>query len=133
MSISKSYNKNTGITYVYDVYENYWDKEKKKNIQKRKMIGKIDPETGEIVPTRSRSKKTNAEKSPSNSSGQPNYESLYRQAQSELDQTKLELSLLQNRYDSLKKQLNSVLRFILPTMEEQIDYLHQLEEEISHD
>ena len=27
MSISKSYNKNNGVTYVYDVYENYWDKD----------------------------------------------------------------------------------------------------------
>lgn len=28
MSISKSYNKQTGVTYVYEVYENYWNKEK---------------------------------------------------------------------------------------------------------
>lgn len=48
MSISRSFNKNTGVTYVYDVYENYWDKEKKKYVQKRRLIGKIDPETGQI-------------------------------------------------------------------------------------
>lgn len=52
MSYSKSYNKNTGITYVYEVLENKWDKEKKRAVNKRRLIGKIDPVTGEIVPTR---------------------------------------------------------------------------------
>ena len=54
MSISKSYNKQNGVTYVYEVIENYWDKEKKQSRSKRKLIGKIDPVTGEIVPTSSR-------------------------------------------------------------------------------
>lgn len=44
-------NKKSGITYVYES-ESYWDKEKKQPRNKRKLIGKIDPETGEIVPTR---------------------------------------------------------------------------------
>ena len=56
MSISKSFNKQNGVTYVYEVTENYWDKEKKRPKTKRKLIGKIDPETNEIVPT-SRKKK----------------------------------------------------------------------------
>lgn len=56
MSISRSYNKQTGVTYVYEVYENYWNKEKKRPESKRRLIGKIDPETGRIVPT-SRQKK----------------------------------------------------------------------------
>lgn len=57
MSISKSFNKKTGTTYVYDVYENYWDKDLKKQVTKRRCIGKIDPDTGEIIPTRIRKKK----------------------------------------------------------------------------
>ena len=56
MSISKSYNKQNGVTYVYEVYENHWNKEKKRPESRRRLIGKIDPETGEIVPT-SRAKK----------------------------------------------------------------------------
>lgn len=43
--------KKSGITYVYES-ESYWDKEKKQPRNKRKLIGKIDPETGEIIPTR---------------------------------------------------------------------------------
>ena len=45
-------NKKTGITYVYQ-NEPYWDKEKQQSRAKRKLVGKLDPVTGEIVPTRS--------------------------------------------------------------------------------
>ena len=72
MSISKSYNKQNGVTYVYEVTENYWDKEKKRPQSKRKLIGKIDPETNEIVPT---SRKRHAEKD-----NDSNYKSLYENA-----------------------------------------------------
>lgn len=50
MSLVKLTNKKTGITYVYES-TSYYDKEKKQSRPKRKLIGKIDPETGEIVPT----------------------------------------------------------------------------------
>lgn len=50
MAIVKSYNKERDVTYVYDSYS-YWDKEKKQPRSKRKLIGKIDPVTGEVVPT----------------------------------------------------------------------------------
>ena len=49
MSISKSFNKQNGVTYVYEVTENCWDKEKKRPRTKRKLIGKIDPVTNEII------------------------------------------------------------------------------------
>ncbi len=61
MSQVKVTNKKSGITYVYESFS-YWDKEKKQPRNKRKLIGKIDPETGEIVPTRGRSKKISDEK-----------------------------------------------------------------------
>ncbi len=44
-------NKKTGITYAYESVS-YWDKEKKQSRAKRKCIGKVDPRTGEIIPTR---------------------------------------------------------------------------------
>lgn len=50
MAILKVYNKKRDITYVYDSYS-YWDKEKQQPRSKRKLIGKVDPVTGEIVPT----------------------------------------------------------------------------------
>ncbi|BBH25243.1 hypothetical protein SG0102_18840 [Intestinibaculum porci] len=50
MAIIKQTNKTTGITYVYES-KSYWDPEKKQARSKRKLIGKIDPETGKMVPT----------------------------------------------------------------------------------
>ena len=56
--------KRSGITYAYESIS-YWDKEKKQSRAKRKLIGRVDKETGEIVLTdgRGRRKKTSAEQS----------------------------------------------------------------------
>lgn len=56
MAIIKKYNKQNGTTYVYDSVS-YWDKEKQQPRSKRKLIGKIDPVSGEIVPTEGRGRK----------------------------------------------------------------------------
>ena len=56
MAIIKKYNKENGTTYVYDSVS-YWDKEKQQPRSKRKLIGKLDPVTGEIVPTGGRGRK----------------------------------------------------------------------------
>ena len=50
MAIIKHLDKKYGVVYVYESVS-YWDKEKKQPRSKRKLIGKIDPVTGEIVPT----------------------------------------------------------------------------------
>jgi len=50
MSIVKLKDKRSGTTYVYES-ESYWDKEKKQPRSRRKLIGKLDEETGEIIPT----------------------------------------------------------------------------------
>lgn len=54
-------NKKTGVTYAYESIS-YWDKEKQQSRAKRKCIGKVDPETGRIVPTRGRKRATPTEK-----------------------------------------------------------------------
>lgn len=56
MAIIKQYDKRSGITYAYESHS-YWDPEKKMTRAKRKLIGRVDPETGEIVPTDGRNKK----------------------------------------------------------------------------
>ena len=55
MAIIKQFDKRSGITYVYDS-KSYYDKEKKCSRAKRTLIGKLDPDTGEIVPTDGRNK-----------------------------------------------------------------------------
>lgn len=110
MSISKSYNKRTGVTYVYEVYENYWNKEKKRPESKRRLIGKIDPETGEVVPT-SRARK----KADKNDNGTQNYRVKYEEAKEKLAQQEKEIT-------DLKDRLSIVLS-------EELAYLSEIEHE----
>ena len=50
MSMIKHKDPKSGTVYVYSS-ESYWDKEKKQPRSRRKLIGKLDEETGEIIPT----------------------------------------------------------------------------------
>jgi len=55
MAVIFQHDKRSGITYAYDSYS-YWDKEKKMTRAKRKLIGRLNKETGEIVPTDGRNR-----------------------------------------------------------------------------
>ena len=102
MSISKSYNKQNGVTYVYEVIENYWDKEKKQSRSKRKLIGKIDPVTGEIVPTSSRGR-------PKKSDDSADYKVLYEKTQKELAAKDKRIAELEGVIrDYLKDEVNAL-------------------------
>ena len=54
----------TGITYAYES-KAVWDKEKKQSRAKRRLIGRVDPETKEIVPTDGRGRKRSPDYDPS--------------------------------------------------------------------
>lgn len=56
MSIVHQLDKRSGITYVYES-TSYWDKEKKQARSHRKLIGRLDPETGKVLPTDGRGHK----------------------------------------------------------------------------
>ena len=60
MGIVYQKDKRVGITYAYE-NESYWDKEKQQPRSKRKLIGRLDEVTGEIVPTREYNKKKTEE------------------------------------------------------------------------
>lgn len=70
MAIIKKYNAKYNTTYVYDSVS-YWDKELKQPRSKRKLIGKIDPVTGEIVPTAGRGRKPKKNKTPTEAERHP--------------------------------------------------------------
>ena len=49
MAITKSYNRQTDTYYAYETtYE--WSDEKQKRIQRKRCIGKFDPDTGMVIP-----------------------------------------------------------------------------------
>jgi len=56
MAIVYQHDKRSGITYAYES-ESHWDKEKKQSRAKRKLIGRVDKQTGKIVPTDGRGKR----------------------------------------------------------------------------
>ena len=71
MGIVKQLDKRTGITYVYES-KAFWDKEKHQSRAQRTLIGKIDPETGEMIPTDGRHRKTDEP-----TEKEPDYKKLY--------------------------------------------------------
>lgn len=54
-SITYHKNKKTGAVYAYSV-ESYWDKEKKAPRNKQVCLGRVDPQTKEIIPSKRRKK-----------------------------------------------------------------------------
>lgn len=102
MAIIKQYHKDTDTTYVYES-ESYWDPKLKQARSKRRCIGKIDPDTGEIVPTGKRGKK---KKEDAASSG--DHESLlnrYDAAVKENAGLHAKIQLLENQLKEKEKQL----------------------------
>lgn len=95
MSLVYLKNKKNGVTYVYEC-KSFWNKQKKRPDSKRTCIGKLDPITGKIIP--SRRGRTNELTTPS-------------------DQTvvikKVGASLLFN-YICEKTELNSILKNSFP-------------------
>ena len=59
-SLIYKHNSRYNVTYVYES-ESYWDKEKKQPRSKRKLIGKLDEATGEVIPTGGRGQKPRAD------------------------------------------------------------------------
>ena len=68
MGIVYQTDKRSGITYAYE-NQSFWDPELKRSKSKRKLIGRVDPETKEIIPTDGRCKK----RSPSYEAGSDDY------------------------------------------------------------
>ena len=66
MAIVKVHNKARNVTYVYESVS-YWDKELKQPRSHRKLICRIDPATGDIVPTGKRTKADTAAVAPNHS------------------------------------------------------------------
>ena len=94
MAIIKQYHADTDTTYVYSS-EYYWDPEKKQSRSKRRVIGKIDPKTGEIVPTGKRNgrPKKSVQENPVSDPVQSEEPSGERQASDQKDQIIRELQL----------------------------------------
>ena len=98
--------KRTGIIYVYSS-ESYWDKEKKAPRNRRTLIGKLDPETGEIIPTGKRGRK------PKDAASAPAVENtelarLYEEGQARIKELSLEVNRKDLEIASLTKEIRQL-------------------------
>jgi hypothetical protein len=95
-------NRKRGVTYVYESYS-YWDKDKQSPRSKRKLIGKRDPETGEIVPTNSKRgrKRGTSNKEPSDTN-EVDYKALYEEKADECRERERQVVELRRRVAELE-------------------------------
>ena len=112
MAIIKQYHKDTDTTYVYESIS-YWDEEKKQSRSKRRVIGKLDPVTGEIVPTGKRGRRS---KNPENRQEIPAASAADRQAEEKIRELTSALAESRARVTALEEE-NRKLRGILSRLE----------------
>ena len=105
MAIIKQTNKKTGITYVIDS-ESYWDKEKQQPRSRRKIIGKIDPITGEVVPTNRHQKRKSCATEPAPISASVSADDEARTDQARIRELEKQVSKLQKQKEALLKELD---------------------------
>ena len=98
-------------TYVYES-ESYWDKEKKQPRSRRRLIGKIDEETGEIVPTSGKRgrKRENLTDIPETNSNGSELENLCRKQADQIRQDDVEISALKKQVMELTLSVNEYKR-----------------------
>ena len=102
MAIIKQFDKRSGITYVYES-KSYYDKEKKCSRAKRTLIGKLDPDTGELIPTDGRNK--GARSQANTSISDMDAAARIKELEDENRQLKLQVSALKKELERIRRQV----------------------------
>lgn len=105
MAIVKVHNKDRNVTYVYESVS-YWDKELKQPRSHRKLIGRIDPATGDVVLTGKRTKADTATPLHSDT----DYKTLYDQALATIAQKDALITELRSRLSAAENENRSCHR-----------------------
>jgi len=106
MAIVQQYRKDTDTTYVYES-ESYWVPELKQSRSRRKLVGKLDPATGEIVPCGKRGPKKKVPDNGEEHISASEYSKLrgqYEQSQTEATRLRLSLTEMEKELSDLRKQ-----------------------------
>ena len=108
MAIVK-YKNQSGVTYAYEQTSVY-DHEKKQSRPVRKYLGRVDPETGEIVSTKGKRGRPPKQANSTESNGIPtqDYKTLYEQKCKELEISQKELSQTIKEKDRLLACMNEI-------------------------
>ena len=103
MAIIHQHDKRSNITYAYESHS-YWDKEKKMTRAKRTLIGRVDPDTGEIIPTDGRGRKGKEKKGPDESL---DYKDMYEKLEKQFSAQQLLIVALQKEIAVMKERKQS--------------------------
>ena len=114
MAIIDVHNKKRGITYVYDSFS-YWDKELKQPRSRRRLLGRRNPDTGELVPTRKRGTTPSAAAAAADSD--TDYATLYRRSQKTIREKDALILDLRRRLAEARRLLSRQDRGIAKALE----------------
>ena len=101
-------NKKTGVKYAYESIS-YWDKEKQQPRSKRKYLGRVDPETGEIIKNKSHNRAETTEKNDMELG--PLYAQLAEKDEV-ISSLKEELESVNKKYKTLQDSVNRLRLFM---------------------
>ena len=105
MAIIQQYHKDTDTIYVYES-TSFWVPELGQSRSKRKCIGKIDKETGEIIPCGKRGpkKKERPDQEHVRTEELERLQAKYDQSQKEVAQLRISVSEMEKKLSNLEKQ-----------------------------
>lgn len=115
-----TYKNQSGVTYAYDQTSVY-DPEKKQSRPVRKYLGRVDPETGEIISTKGKrgrppKKQTGADNP---DTGTEDFRNLYELKCRELEKTQAQLYAAEKDISVLKMQIEEY-RQVLSLIQSQV-------------
>ena len=121
----KSFNKKTGVTYIYEA-TSYWDKDTKMPRSHRHLVGKLDPVSGEVIPTGKRGRRKTERQEPADSQATdkseiPDPDAVKRELQ--LTRTRLEAKTA--KCDSLEAEVRG-LRYQVKQFSEKLKKLESV-------
>lgn len=103
-------NKKTGIKYAYESVS-YWDKDKQQPRSKRRYLGRVDPETGEII----RDRKSGKDSAGPSGKDRPDLSSLYdelREKDKIISDLTHEIEAANKKYEQLAETVRKMRLFI---------------------
>ena len=97
----------TGAKYAYESVS-YWDKEKQQPRSKRKYLGKVDPETGEIISKKNRVSHSADDGGHDKADTIKKLSEQLSQKDDEINALRQEIKQLNKKYDKLAKSMVSI-------------------------
>ncbi len=104
--------KASGRVYAYSS-ESYWDKEKKQPRSKRTYLGRVDPETGEIIKGENKKKTKEETARPlEKEAGEKSEEKVIQELKDVVKEREKEIALLRREKQQLIKKLEKIRTLI---------------------